>query len=555
MNDRSAPDPVEGRLRSNLRAAGIQVDEADIEGVVEKGFLDNVIAFENINAPNDTIPDYLGAWGLTGKSEQAPPASVTGPPASRHLGHARDGIHNSGRGSGDDLRYLSITDIAGLVRSGDVSPVELTERVLARIAEHDPTLNAFQLVLGERALQSARRVEREILDGRYRGPLHGVPVAVKDLMAMRGTPTTAGSKLLADRPLDFDATGVKRLRDAGAIIVGKTRMSEFAYIPGSANAHYGPTRNPWNLEHDSGGSSSGSGAAVADGLVYGALGTDTGGSIRMPAALCGIVGFKPTFGRISLHGVVPLAWSLDHLGPMTRTVADASLMLRTLAGPDPEDIRTRHVSGPLEPVDLDVSIAGLRVGVLRDDGSGEPLGTPEVLAAWQAGLAALERNGARLVEVNMPQMDNLRVLNNAILAMEAATYHKPWLREQLGGYGEYTRQRVLSGFAYGPEAFVHAQQARIAIRRTFDSLLDTVDLLSTPTMPFGAPLLGTLAVTRFTNPFDNLGWPAITVPVGLTSGRLPIGLQLAGKPWGEATVLRAARVVEASATLAGERPR
>ena len=546
------------RLRANLRAAAIPATDADIEGMAEKGFLDLVPAFEEAadRVPADLVPDYLAGWGgiapavSVAQREQGSTAPSDLPAPWRR----RSGSEVSpGEDGAPHYAVGEIAAIAGRLRSREVSPVELTQQALARIAEHDPALNAFQLVLAERALAAAREAEREIAAGSYRGPLHGVPVAVKDLLAMAGMPTTAGSRILAAWAPDFDAAAVEQLRAAGAIITGKTRMSEFAYSPGSNNAHYGPTRNPWNLERDTGGSSSGSGAAVAAGLVFGALGSDTGGSIRIPASLCGIVGLKPTFGRISLHGAVTLSWSLDHLGPMTRSVADAALMLAALAGEDPRDPRTRPGPSPV-PHDLGAGVQGLRIGVLGDDGSGGPLAPTEVLEAWRSGLAVLERNGAELIELNLPELQALRTLYRVILAQEATAYHQPFLREHLDQYGEFPRQRLLASYAYGPNAFVRAQQGRIAIRRRFDAIFDQVDLLSTPTMPSGAPPLGVPAATTFTGPFNALGWPAITVPAGLTDDRLPLGLQLAGKPWDEATVLRAAHVVEALGPWQGRRP-
>lgn len=544
------------RLRANLRAAGIPAIEADIEGMAEKGFLDLVHAFEETAAetPADLVPDYLAGWGQGTAWEHADPhpnplptgEGITASPSQRYDERLSPEVSPFGTVHG--LRRSPTDEIAAIstrLQSCEVSPVELTEQALARIAKQDPTLNAFQLVLAEQALVAARKAEREIVAGNYRGPLHGVPVAVKDLLALAGTPTTAGSRILADWTPNFDSAAVERLRAAGAIIVGKTRMSEFAYSPGSNNAHYGPTRNPWNLERDTGGSSSGSGAAVAAGLAFGALGSDTGGSIRIPAALCGIVGLKPTFGRVSLFGAVTLSWSLDHLGPMTRSVADAAIMLEALAGEDRRDPRTRSGPNPV-PTNLDAGVRGLRIGVLGDDGSDAPLAAADVLDAWRAGLAALERNGAELIALDLPEMQALRTLYRVILAQEAAAYHEPFLREHLDEYGEFPRQRLLASYAYGSNAFVRAEQGRLAVRRRFDAIFEWVDLLSTPTMPAGAPPLGVPASTAFTGPFNALGWPAITVPVGLTADGLPIGLQLAGKPWDEATVLRAARVVEAA---------
>nr|PZN60011.1 MAG: Asp-tRNA(Asn)/Glu-tRNA(Gln) amidotransferase GatCAB subunit A [Sphaerobacter thermophilus] len=542
--DEQVLEKIVERVRTNVRAAGIPITDDDIQGMIDKGFLANVVAFEAIAAqtPTDLIPDYLKGWGEDG----APPAPTAAAPA---------GSAERAPATEREPGYETLTEVAARLRTGEVSPVELTQQALDRIAERDGELNSFQLVLADEALAAAREAEREIAAGNWRGPLHGVPVAVKDLLAMKGTVTTAGSKILADWVTDFDAAAVERLREAGAVIVGKTRMSEFAYSPGSNNAHYGPTPNPWNREHDSAGSSSGSGAAVADGMVYGALGSDTGGSIRMPAGVCGIVGLKPTFGRVSLYGAVTLSWSLDHLGPMTRSVRDAAAMLQILAGHDPRDLRARAVPVPDYSAQLDAGVAGLRIGVLREDGSGMPLGTDEALAAWRAGLAALERNGAELVEIDIPEMQALRVLNSAIIAMEAATYHEPNLRERLDDFGDFMRHRVLSAYGYGPLALVKAQQARAALRRRLDAIFERVDLLSTPTLPYGAPRLGDPSRnTVFTSPFNALGWPAITVPVGRTAERLPLGLQLAGRPWDEVTVLRAAAVIEADGPWPGGKP-
>jgi aspartyl-tRNA(Asn)/glutamyl-tRNA(Gln) amidotransferase subunit A len=540
MTTAEVPAAIIDRLRSNLRSAGIEVSNADIEGMVEKGLLRNAVAFEEVDRglAHDLLPDYLESWGPDPDAGSPPPAPA----------HAQPGTAAGGRDG-----YPQIVEVADRIRRRELSPVDLTEQSLSRIAERDPILNAFQCVLADEARAAAQAAETEILGGHYRGPLHGIPVAVKDLLAMEGTATAAGSKILAGWNTDFDATAVEHLKQAGAVIVGKTRLPEFAYSPGSNNPHYGPTHNPWNPAHDTGGSSSGTGAAVADGLVFAGLGSDTGGSIRIPASLCGIVGLKPTFGRISLYGAIPLAWSLDHLGPMTRSVADAAVLLQALAGHDARDGRTR--AAPYPAVNLEGGARELRVGVLRDDGTGIPLGNDEALMAWKAGLASLERNGARLVEVDLPEMRDLRVVNGAIIALEAVAYHEPWLQERLGEYGEFARQRLLAAYAYAPGALVRAQQARAAIRREFDKIFDDyVDVLSTPAMPYAAPLLGTPAATVFTGPFNALGWPAISVPAGLTKDRLPLGLQLAGRPWDEATVLRVARVVEADGPWSGGRP-
>ena len=516
------------RMRTNLAAAGIALGEADLESILAGPFLDAVVAFDERD-PGDAevaLPDYLGTV-------------ETGTPVGREA--PRPGAT---AGSPDPE---SIEGVAERLRSGEVSPVELTRRALDRIAERDPELNAFQLVLAERALESARRAEEEIRRGEYRGPLHGVPVAVKDLMAMAGTPTTAGSRILAGEVTPYDSAGVERLQRAGAVIVGKTRMSEFAYLPGSANGHYGPTRNPRSPEHDAGGSSSGSAAAVAAGMAFAATGSDTGGSIRVPAALCGIVGLKPTFGRVSLHGVVPLSWSLDHLGPLTRTVGDAAILLRALAGEDPRDSRTLAQGAPL-PDDfvLDGDVRGLRVGVPTTWGTAGPLATPAAWAAARSALGRLEGAGAELVPVELPELEELWVANNVILAIEAAAFHQRWLRTRLEEYGELSRRRLLAAFAHAPTAFVRAQRMRRSAPERVLRLFERVDLLGMPTQADGAPRLGEWGATLLTGPFNALGFPALTLPAGNTPAGLPLGLQLVGRPWEEALVLRAGRAVERS---------
>ena len=521
-------DPVPGwmvdRLRANLAAAGIALSDRDLERIVELKMLSTALAFDAFDREfeYESVPDVLGGW-------PAPAAPADGP--------ATDGAPAAG-GPPD-----SIAGLAPRLLAREVSPVELTERALERIAAEDPSLNAFQLVLAEEARAAAGAAEREIADGRHRGPLHGVPIAIKDLLDMAGTPTTAGSRIHADRVADTDSAAVERLRAAGAIIVGKTRLAEFAYSPGSTNAHYGPTRNPHDPVRDTGGSSSGSGAAVATGMVVAALGSDTGGSIRIPGSLCGIVGLKPTFGRVSLRGATPLSWSLDHLGPMARTVADAAILLEAIAGPDAGDPRTRPAPVVAWSAGLGAGVRGLRIGVLEEDGEATPVRELDAYEPWQAGLRALQSAGALLEPIDLPVLADLRVVNGALLAMEAAEYHAPMMRTHLTEYGEFARLRLLTAHAYSPGAYIRAQRARAACRRRFEQRLGGIDLLSTPTMPGTAPPLGQPAPTRFTAPFNLLGWPAITVPAGTLNG-MPIGLQLVGRPWDETTVLRAAAAVE-----------
>lgn len=515
------------RLRTNLRAAGIPATESDFAGIIEKGFLSRVADVERVIAslPGDNLPDYLDAGSL--------PVPVETPRwgVSSQTQTPRRGVS-------------TITDIADQIRARAVSPVELTERALARIAKRSPQLNAFQLVLIEQARADARAAEVAIAAGAYLGPLHGVPVAVKDLLDLAGTPTTAGSKILAASIAAQDATGVARLRQAGAVIVGKTRMSEFAYSPGSNNAHYGPTSNPHNMERDSGGSSSGSAVAVADGMVFAALGSDTGGSIRIPAAQCGIIGLKPTHGRVSLAGAVTLSWSLDHLGPLTRSVADAAIMLEVIAGPDPRDGRTLRSAPVFRADGLDGSARGLRVGLLGDDGTGKPLADAETLAAVRRGAESLRAAGADLVELDIPEIAMLQVINPVILAIEAAAFHTPNLCIRLDDYGEFMRQRILAAFVYGPATFVAVQQARTALRRRMAAIFEQIDILALPSVPHLAPPLGVPTPTTFTGPFNCLGWPAISIPAGKSADGLPLALQLVARPWEEPALLRAAFAAE-----------
>ncbi len=517
-------DPID-RLRARLRAAAIPATDDDLAGIQARGFLSRLEDFERIVAgiPAETLPDFLDAGSLPAPVEApapSPPAAAPPPPADTLLG------------------------AAAAIRTGATTPTALVEAALARIAALDGSLNAFQLVLAEQALADARRAEAELAAGQDRGPLHGLPVAVKDLLDMAGLPTTAGSLILAHTIAATDATAVARLRAAGAIIIGKTRLSEFAYSPGSNNAHYGATANPFDPTRDSGGSSSGSAVAVATGMALAALGTDTGCSIRIPAAFCGLVGLKPTWGRTSLAGAVPLSWSLDHLGPLTRSVADAAALLALLAGPDPRDGRTLRPVPPFVAEGLEADVRGLRVGLVREDGSGRPLAEEEQLAAARRGATVLAAAGAEVVELDVLELDRLRVIGTALLGMEASAFHLPWLQTRLDAYGEFPRQRLLANFAYESGAFIRAQQGRAALRRAISDRLAGLDLLVLPIHPGPIPARGVPASNGLAIPFNCLGWPALTMPAGRGSDGLPLSVQLVARPWQEATLFRAASVVE-----------
>ena len=586
MSSRDSARVVDG-LRANLRAAGIPVCDEDIEKVVAEGYPGRVLALREALAAlgGNGVPDALsgwmpgeadagGEWGGAGLAAGEAPASAGGegdpvseggrrasepipipdPAGDRTVRVGRDAADPSSRHRGPGGWPSTIAELAPLVRAGAVSPVEIAEQALTRIEEEDGRANAFQLVLAEEARAAARRAEEEVARGAWRGPLHGIPVAVKDLLAMENTVTTAGSKILADRVTDHDAAAVERLREAGAVIVGKTRLSEFAYWPGSTNPHYGPTPNPHDPTRDAGGSSSGSAAAVARGMVYAALGTDTGGSIRIPAALCGVVGLKPTFGRVSLHGCAPLAWSLDHVGPLARGVEDAALVLAAIAGPDPRDGRTRGVppfaasGAPGDPAGggrrLRGGLTGLRVGVPRDLYLGAPL-PDAVMRSWTRANRALERAGASLLEVDLGGIPMLRQVAIATLGIEAAAAHAPSLRAHYDDYGAFCRGRLVAAISFTAADFLGAQRLRHRIRARWDAACRPADLLSLPCQPSGAPRLDKPASTDLTNLFNALGWPAISVPCGTGEHGLPLAVQLVAKPWDEATLVLAARAVEA----------
>jgi aspartyl-tRNA(Asn)/glutamyl-tRNA(Gln) amidotransferase subunit A len=519
--------------------AGIPVNDDDLEDMEARGYIQIVERFEQVmeSVPRN-IPLDTGAWTVIAEGAQAgsfaaevPEATPTNRTSSPPPDYA----------DAEPLAFASLRSVATLLRDRQVSAVGLTTLSLDRISRIDPTLNSFQLVVADEALAAARTADQEIGSGRYRGPLHGVPVAVKDLFAMRGTPTFAGSSQAIPGFETFDSTAVERLREAGAVIVGKTRLSEFAYSPGSNNRHYGPVANPWNTLHDSGGSSSGSGAAVAAGLVYAALGTDTGGSIRIPASLCGVVGLKPTFGRTSLAGAAALSWSLDHLGPLARSAGDCAALLDVLSGVDRRDPRTAQCPPPRRAR----AIAGLRIGVLGNDGTGLPLASDDALTTWRRGLETLKEHGAVLVPIDMPELDLARKAHATILVLEALAQHQASMQQRWLELGEFPRRRMLHGLAHSPTAYVRAQQARSLVRATIEGRFSDIDVLSTPTMPAGASALGVPGSTAFTGPFNLLGLPAISAPVGFTGEGLPVGLQLVGLAGDEATILAAVAALEA----------
>jgi aspartyl-tRNA(Asn)/glutamyl-tRNA(Gln) amidotransferase subunit A len=451
-----------------------------------------------------------------------------------------------------DLVWRSMAELGRLIARKEVSPVEVVRAHLERVAALDGRLRAFITVCADQALEAAHAAEAELMAGRAAGPLHGVPYGPKDLYATRGVRTTGGSRILADSVPAADSTVVARLGAAGLIVLGKLNMHEFAYGPEGLNAHYGDAMNPWDgdAHRVAGGSSSGSGAAVAAGLCPGALGSDTGGSIRIPSSLCGIAGIKPTYGRVSRAGVLPLSWSMDHAGPMARTVEDCALMLRAMAGYDPADPTTSVLPVPDYGAALTGDVKGLRVGLLR--AHFVDAAAPEVRDAVLAAARTLEGAGARVDEVSLTQIPHVAAASFAVVAVEALAYHAEWMRTRAADYQPDVRERLRMGALVSGLQYVRGQQVRQLVRQEVAAALATRDVLLAPTTPIAATRLGETrvelgdgpsdvrsALIRFTRPFNLSGHPACSVPCGFTTGGLPIGMQFVGRPFDEATVMRA----------------
>ena len=450
-----------------------------------------------------------------------------------------------------ELHWATMADLGRMVATKQVSPVEVVRTYLARISGLDPTVRAFITVSADAALEAARAAESVLMAGHPVGPLHGVPWAPKDLYSTKGLRTTGGSKILGEWVPSEDSTVVARLTRAGAIVLGKLNMHEFAYGPEGINAHYGDTRNPWSADAHriAGGSSSGSGAAVAAALAPGSLGSDTGGSIRIPASLCGITGLKPTYGRVSRAGVLPLAWSMDHVGPMTRSARDCALMLSAIAGYDPADPTTSVLPVPDYGAALTGDVKGLRVGLLRAHFT-DPA-APEVRAAVEGVAKQLEQGGALVDDVNLTQVIHVATASAAIVASEALAYHAPWMRSRAQDYQPDVRERLRLGAFVNGAHYVRAQQIRALVAREIDEALARRDVLLAPATPLVAPVLGEretalgdgpsdvrAALLRCTRPFNFSGHPACAAPCGFTAAGLPIGAQIVGRPFDEATVLR-----------------
>ena len=459
------------------------------------------------------------------------------------------------------MPYLSIREAADDIRSWITTPTELVEEALERIDGLDGEIQAFITVLREQALVEAAKAEAEQRTGFYRSSLHGVPIGIKDIIAVKDVRTTAGSRVLADHVSLEDAMVVEQLRKAGAIIIGKTNTHEFAF-----GTYTPPTRNPWDHTRIPGGSSGGSAAAVAASMCLGAIGSDTGGSIRIPAACCGVTGFKPTYGRVSCYGVIPLSWSLDHVGPLGRSAEDCAILFDAIAGYDPRD--PSSVSGPPSRSAAllikgaegrgPLSLQGLKIGLPQDAFIG-PLDA-EVRQAWRAALLVLQEEGAEVledVELPRPSLEMYRTIQKP----EAALAHiqKGWLLEKSDLYTEHTRGHLLEGQKILAVDYLHAQYERRLFSSAVRAVLQRVDVLFLPTLPMpaipiaqidqdiqidGGTQNATVSLLSLTMPFNLAGLPACSFPGGFSSDHLPIGLQVVGKPFEESTVLRIAHAYQ-----------
>ena len=455
----------------------------------------------------------------------------------------------------EELAQLTITEAAQLLEKGEASPVDLVESTLERIDRVEPKLNAFITVMADEARREARKLTNELARGRRRGPLHGIPLSLKDLYYTKGVPTTAGSKVMADFVPDHDATTTAKLKRAGAIIVGKNNLHEFA--PGSTNnnAHYGPCHNPWLHGRIPGGSSGGSAAAVSAGMTMGTMGTDTAGSIRIPSCMCNLVGMKATYGRVSRYGVIPLSWSLDHAGPMTLTVQDSAIMLQALAGYDSKDPSSLRTPVPDYSRDIDGGIRGLKVGLPKEIWDMEF--DSEVAGLVRRAVSVLEELGAEVREMSLPLAEASSYAANLISRAESTSIHEEWLVQYGDDYGDNVRGRLQMGAAVTAVDYIKAQRVKTLVQQEFGRALEEFDVLASPTCPIpahginddptvpaGRAFEGQGMMTLYTRPFDVSGQPAITVPCGFNAEGLPVGLQLVG-PWlGEGLLYRTANAYE-----------
>lgn len=440
-----------------------------------------------------------------------------------------------------DLLFKSISDMSSLIKKREISPVELIELELKRIEQTDQALNAFIRVMEQDAKEQARLLELELQHEKIRGPLHGIPVAIKDIFETKGIITTAGSKVLSQWVPNKDATVVMRLKKAGAIIIGKTNLHEFAMGATTENPHYGPTRNPWNLKKIPGGSSGGSAAAVAAGMCYGALGTDTGGSIRLPSSLCGIVGLKPTFNLVDRQGCVPLSWSLDHIGPMARTVDDCALILAALL--EPEKLSGLHLDITLKHIH-EMNIKNVKIGICRDYFF-ENI-EDSIQKVIDRAVEDFEGMGLQFKEVSIAGIDEAIQAQKIISKSESYAFHQKTFEKYRSDYGEDVRYRLDLGSKVSASDYINAQRIRKKFVLNVKKTMDSCDILFSPTHAITPFDIGQRDPEESMNNIFNLGktpignllgFPILTVPCGFSSKKMPVGMQLIGKPYSEVLLL------------------
>jgi aspartyl-tRNA(Asn)/glutamyl-tRNA(Gln) amidotransferase subunit A len=448
---------------------------------------------------------------------------------------------------------LTLAEAAEKIKAKELSPVELTESALARIESVEPKITAFATVTVDLARKAAAQAEQEITVGEYRGPLHGIPMGIKDLYETAGVATTSSSKVRSDYVPTHDSAVVEKLSAAGMVMVGKTHTHEFAF-----GAVTPTTRNPWDVEYVPGGSSGGSGAAVAAGECMVGMGSDTGGSIRIPASVCGTVGLKPTYGRVSRRGVASLSWALDHVGPLTRTVRDTALVMDAIAGYDRADPASVDLPVPDFTAELDAGVAGLRIGVPTNYFTDRV--DPEVAQAVSTAIALLEEQGARLREVTIPLAEYIAPTEWAIMLPEASAYHQGMLREKAALYGDDVRLFLETGELVLATDYIKALRARTLIQQAWRGMFESIDVLIAPTLatpafrvdkpeitwPDGSKEAATDAYVRLSAPANVTGLPALSVPCGFTTGGLPIGMQILGRPFSEPTLLTVGEAYESA---------
>lgn len=483
-----------------------------------------------------------------------------------------------------ELNYISIKQASELLNKKDVSPVDLTKAVLERIESTDDKINSYITILGDEAIKAAKQAEKEITGGNRKGPLHGIPLGLKDLFVMKGAPSTSGSRMLENFYSPYNATVTQKLMDAGAVIVGKNNMDEFAMGSSNETSYFGPVRNPWDLERVPGGSSGGSAAAVSAGLCLGSVGTDTGGSIRQPGSLCGVVGMKPTYGRVSRHGMIAFASSLDQAGPLTRTVEDAAIILNAITGHDQNDSTSVNMAVPDYTANLGEGVRGMKIGVPREyfiEGM-----ESEVESSVRRALEVVESCGAELIEISLPHTEYAILAYYIIAPSEASSnlarydgvrygYRSPnadnlrdlYFRTRSEGFGDEVKRRIMLGTyalssGYYDAYYRKAQKVRTLIREDFRKAFEEVDVIMAPTTPETAFRIGhktddpvkMYLSDILTIPCNVSGIPGISIPCGRSSEGLPIGLQILGKPFDEVSILKAAHTYEQNCEWYKQRP-